>query len=578
MISINKWIPHDEDARNRLENSLFFVVLIATSCFLFWKCRYGFGNIDESFYLTIPYRLYMGDGLFLEEWHLSQMSGLLTLPAVALFLEITGSTEGLLLAMRYICTLAQCVTAVFLYLRLKQINWLGAAITTISFVLYTPFGIMALSYNSMGILFLVLSQVILLTARKHVGIQYAFAGLSFAAAVLCCPYLLSVYVLYLAVIAVLFVRGRKSGVAAPDSPWSVKSAVCFTAGAAFAAAVFAVFVLSRASLSGIIKAFSYIFDDPEHGSMPAFRKFCHFFDVIIHANEYTMPIYCVLAALGVLCLADKKRMQHKLIYTGSVTVCILMLMLSLFLVNRYINHLMWSVNLFAPFLLLLSRDSRIRKLFVLLWIPGIMYAYCLNMTSNQEFYAISSASSVATVGSLMMLTLYLKELISEDHRILGKQIVACGLCCVFLGQLSTQGFMRYRSVFRDGGIPSLTVQADSGVEKGVRMTPVAFERYAESLSIAEKLAEYDKDKVLYLSMNTWYYLLSDQEMCTYSAWMSGVDEHSLYRLAGYYEINPHKLPQIVYAEAQYAEIAEAFCQQFGYEMQTINEGIILLPE
>lgn len=577
-MSKNKWMLRREEARHHLENSLFFVVLMAVSCFLFWKCRYGFGNVDESFYLTIPYRLYMGDGLFQEEWHLSQMAGVLTLPPVAMFLEITGSTEGILLAMRYVCTLVQCVTAVFLYLRLKQINWLGAAVAAISYVLYTPFGIMALSYNSMGILFLLLSQVILLTAQKHVGIQYAFAGLSFAASVLCCPYLLSVYVLYIAAVAVLFVRSRKTGVATLDSLWSVKGAVCFTAGAAFAAAVFAVFVLSRSSLYGIIEAFSYIFDDPEHRSMPAYRKFCQFFNVIIHANEYTKPVYCILAVLGVLCLVDKKRIQRKLIYTGSVTACILVLMLSLFLVNRYINHLMWSVNLFAPFLLLLSRDSRIRKLLIFLWIPGIMYAYCLNMTSNQEFYAISSASSVATVGSLMMLALYLKELLGEDHHILGKQIVACGLCFVFLGQLSTQGFMRYRSVFGDGGMSSLTVQADSGAQKGVWMSCVAFDTYSESLSILEKMMEYDKDKVLYLTMNTWYYLMSDQEMCTFSAWMSGVDKHSLYRLAGYYEINPHKLPEIVYVEAWNEEIAEAFCQQFGYEMQIIDEGIILLPE
>lgn len=577
-MSKNKCMLCGEDARHRLENGLFFAALMAVSCFLFWKCQFGFGNMDESFYLTIPYRLYLGDGLFQEEWHLSQMAGVLTLPAVALFLESTGSTEGILLAMRYVCTLAQCITAVFLYLRLKRINWLGAAVAVISYVLYIPFGIMALSYNSMGILFLLQSQVILLTTWKRVGVQYAFAGLSFAASVLCCPYLLSVYVLYIAVVAVLFVRSRKTGVAVADSLWSVKGAVCFTAGAAFAAAMFAAFVLSRSSLSGIVKAFYYIFDDPEHPPIPAYWKFRQFFDVIIHANECTQTIYCVLAVLGALCLLDKKRMQRKLIYTGTVTACILALMLSLFLKNHYINHIMWAVNLFAPFLILLSRDRWIRKLFILLWIPGIMYAYCLNLTSNQAFFAISSASSVATAGSLMMLALYLKELIDENHGILGKRIVLCGLCLVFLTQLYTQGVMRYESVFWDGSMDSLKFQADRGVEKGLWMTEAPFDVYQQSLAVSEKVAEYNKDKVLYLSIYTWYYLMSDQEMCTFSAWMSGINEHSLYRLGGYYEINPHKLPQIVYAEAQYEEIAEAFCQQFGYEMQIIDEGIILLPE
>ena len=564
-----------------MQNSVFFLIFAAASCFVFWKCRYGFGNIDESFYLTIPFRLYQGDALFQEEWHLSQMAGLLTYPIVAMYLKINGGTEGIILAMRYIWTLIQCLMSVFLYFRLKKINWFGAAVAAISYVLYTPFGIMALSYNSMGILFLLLSQVILLTAQKHAHLQYAIAGLSFAAAVLCCPYLLLVYVLYLAVVAILFVNHRKKEAIPENSPWSIKSAVFFTSGAAFAAVMFIAFVLARGSLARIIQAFPYIFDDPEHQSRSLFDISKGYIESIIFANSISDRIYCFLAGLWLLCWMDKKRQNHRLAYTCVLSAGILLLMLSHFVrftPLRYINFLMWSVNIYAPFLLMLSQNSRIKKIFALVWIPGILYSYCLNIASNQEFYAISSASSVATAGSLLMLAIYMYELFGESHGIFWKGLAASSLALILVFQLMSQMELRYRSVFWEPrGMRHLTAEATTGIEKGLVMSEDAYAGYQLGLKVTEKISQYNTDNVLYLSMNTWYYLTGTQEMATYSAWISGVNNHSLNRLAAYYEINPHKMPDIVYVEPEYEEIAQRFCERFDYQAEIIDEGIVLLP-
>ena len=58
-------------------DGLFFLLFAAALALALWKVPYGFGWYDEAFYLTIPHRLTLGDALFLDEWHLSQMSGLL---------------------------------------------------------------------------------------------------------------------------------------------------------------------------------------------------------------------------------------------------------------------------------------------------------------------------------------------------------------------------------------------------------------------------------------------------------------------------------------------------------------------
>ena len=49
--------------------------------------------LDESFYVTIPYRFVYGDRLIVEEWHLSQFSSFFTFIPVSLWISITGSTD-----------------------------------------------------------------------------------------------------------------------------------------------------------------------------------------------------------------------------------------------------------------------------------------------------------------------------------------------------------------------------------------------------------------------------------------------------------------------------------------------------
>ena len=172
------------------------IPFLLVTVLIFWRCRFGIPDVDESFYLTVPYRLLQGDGLFTQEWHLSQMAGVLLLPFVWLYRLLFGSMDGIFLAMRYLCCIVMIITGIFLYVRLKPFNRAGAAIASVAFTLYIPFGISALSYNSMGIITLTVAMVIVLSARKRIRLQFFIAGALFAAAVLCNPYLLLLYIGY----------------------------------------------------------------------------------------------------------------------------------------------------------------------------------------------------------------------------------------------------------------------------------------------------------------------------------------------------------------------------------------------
>lgn len=53
--------------RPALRDGSFLAGMVLLLLFSLWKSRYGFGFRDETFYLTIPYRMCHGDKLFLNE-------------------------------------------------------------------------------------------------------------------------------------------------------------------------------------------------------------------------------------------------------------------------------------------------------------------------------------------------------------------------------------------------------------------------------------------------------------------------------------------------------------------------------
>lgn len=552
---------------------LFLCFLAALALGLLWRCRFGFASNDEAFYLTIPYRLVQGDALLTEEWHLSQLSGLLLMPAVWFFTTLTGGTESILLFMRYLCVITQTAAALFLYSRLKAFSRLGAAAAALGFVLFIPLSICALSYNSMGILFLTLSQVIMITGKSCRS--YLPAGLCFAAAVLCCPYLLLVYGAYLLIVlgALVWSRIRREAV---HPALSAAGALWFTAGAAIAALLFILFVLSRSSISDILPCLKLMMNDPEHLAYSLAFKLREYRDCILYATGQSPRLYACLTAAALFCLLDGRRQNHRAFHSCIVGGIILALMVSHYRGSHSLNYIMWSVNLWAPFLLLLLSDRKnAGTIFTLLWLPGIAYSFCMNLASNNIFYAISSGASVATVATLVMMGMYLREL-RQSAAAPWRKILPIGILCLTLAfQISTEACLRYQNIYWSSGLNAQTERISEGVQKGLYVTPECQESYTRDLEMLEVVDSFHGKQVLYLSETTWYYLQGKGKNAAYSAWLSGVSQYTLDQLEEYYAINPHKLPDVVYATD--TSIAAEFCTLFGYRIAAEDHGLILLP-
>ena len=195
------------DERINTQSLVFFFLLLGSVIFAFWKCSYGFGGNDEAFYLTTAHRLSLGDIFIQDEWHLSQLSGFLVLPIVSLYRLIMGSTEGILLTMRFLYVILHAAVSVFIYRKLKNYGYLSVFAAILYFI-FTPYDIMALSYNTMALELLVLTGILISTENKEKKLPFILSGLTFAGAVLCCPYLAAVYLIYVICVIVHIILSK----------------------------------------------------------------------------------------------------------------------------------------------------------------------------------------------------------------------------------------------------------------------------------------------------------------------------------------------------------------------------------
>ncbi|MGN0982411.1 MAG: hypothetical protein ACI4O0_05935 [Candidatus Limivicinus sp.] len=544
------------------------------ACFLWWRCKWGIGNIDESFYLTVPYRLWMGDGLFQHEWHISQMVGFLLLPFMKGYMLLSGgSTEGIVLSFRHIYVVVQTLAALWMYLRLREMDWLGALASALVFLLFAPSGIIALSYISLGIICFSLALVLTVSNGKERRVDWVLAGLLFAAAVLCCPYLVALYLLYCLVVLVKGLRKLPAGAGDLFSP---KAWGWITAGAAALAAVFLVFVFSRTSLKNILAALPWIMLDPRHQSRSVLTIVTTYFGEMLEANRL-LPLWLLSYAslLVAARLGRDSRPRTTLCYLLGlfVAACSLAVLVK---EDSFVNSLVFPLNLLAPFCCLLSRQRNTRRLLKSWWLPGMLYTLLIHFGSNQGFISVANASSVPLTASLMICVLTGRELLNAQLRPALRRATAAMLAALLLVQLSSLAWKRYSYVFWEPSLKSQTCYVEFGSQKGLMVSEERYHHYEMLLNDTAPVRAAEPNSVLYVTTFSWLYLDSPGvEMGTYSGWLSAVGTYVADKLAAYYEMNPEKLPDVAYVEPLYWEIGQSLFSRYDYSEEETPLGSVI---
>ncbi len=534
------------------QTSLFCILLGLGVGFLVWKCYFGV-NDYEAFYLSIPHRLLQGDGLFADEWHLTQMSGVLLVPFVWIFETVTGSADGMILAARFMYVFCHSLIAVFAYSRLKKYGILSVA-GCMFFLLFTPFEILSLNYNTMGIDLLVLGGVMLATTKYDKKLTLIISGLCFAGAVLCCPTLIAVYVLFaICVVLHIILRNSKLNLAIKSQIFAPKTFLFFTIGAVIVAIGFATVAILGSSADEILRSFAYIFADPEHEQISIFSRIINYFSAILTTIPlFNLAIYAFLG-LCVVMAADTKRFLHRSVYLlASIGIMIYSLVLIVpSMTSSGINYILFPM-IFVGITSYVLCKNKPREIFLAVFMVGVLYSICFGCVSNQGFEVIACSMTVANLAGFVFLGQLLKEMKESSDNIaysiwFRRLSIACAALVIAIeGGMMIGAKANYVSE-EDSVMSEMTYQLNYGPFSGIKTSDTNGKAHDQILEDADTfMQDINGENLLILSNKSWIYLAeSTSHISSYSAWLPETSE-SFFRLIQYYAENPDKTPTYVY--------------------------------
>jgi len=564
---------------------LFFAVSISFFIFLnFWKIKYGFKGWDESFYITIPHRILQGDALFKDEWHLSQLSGFMRIPFVWIYELVTKSTEGIVLFIRVCYVVFHAVVSVFAYIRLRKYGYV-AAVSMLLYFIFTPFDIMALSYNTMGMDFLVVTGVTMATADTSKKLPFILSGISFSAVVLCCPFMALVYVLFAFGVLSnkIFVEKKRSKIICrsflAEDIFSVKVFLCFSLGVAISAAVFLSFVLSRTSIGDIIENIPYLLSDPEHPNTSIPERLIIIADEVIAFHDcIRIPIVSFFILLIAIAF-DRKRMSHRVVYL-IVAVCMSIFTEFLYedkVISMYHNAIM-SPAFFMGTVSYLLLKNKPEKLFTGIFLSGTLYAFMLSYSSNVHVLVIVMGLGVSNIASFIFTYLLAAEICKESNPKKIVKALKITAISAFVFYICFQGLLEtyvkvchcYRE---DENAINLHYMIDKGPAKGIYTNEENYNHYNALYDDVVMYNNHEGKKVLFATQSTWTYLAADKtRSAALSAWLWILFyDVCAERMKDYYSVNEDKIPDYIYIEKSTFNLSDKASlfdelEKNGYEM------------
>lgn len=531
--------------RPALRDGSFLAGMVLLLLFSLWKSRYGLGIYDESFYLTIPYRMCHGDKLFLNEWHVSQLSALLQYPPMKLYLLVHPGTDGIVLDFRRIYIAVNFAAGLLAYRRLKK-HGVGAAVAVLLYLLYAPYNIMALSYNSLGLLCGFLCAVYLAAAAKNS--DYTIAGLFFAGLVLCQPLMLAEFaVVYPVLICISLILKRRE---------LLRGLLWFLLGCVILAAPVLVYFIFSVGISNILAALPLMLSDPEH-DMGELLSVSFIYKSIVDYYLPEMPaglkfisrstlkvLYLGFVPIWAAVLLDRSRSRRAALYLSlSALLCALIAATYTLLYPykstyiSYVNYLLFPWLLHGVCLMPLLTKSE-RWQLSLFYALGFLHALSF-LTSNQGGNVFSVALLPACLASIMLSIKYCSSL--------GRaKAVPVFICTAVSAALLL--YVRAGYCFMSPPLSQVDTQCISGPAAGIYAAEDDAAR-CDSVSLSMNSKSFDADgNTLFLATDPLFYLCTDTGLAQYSAWLSFNIDSTPSRLEAYYSLNPDKRPDTIVIE------------------------------
>ena len=369
---------------------LFAVMLLALP--------YGIGIVNEPFYYATAQRVMQGDRLLVDEWQISQLFSLLLIIPVKIYELIFGSTDGLILGMRYLYVACEFVLGVYLWEKLKKYGYFA-----LFFVLAVcSFGPMySFSYYSVAVNGTALICALLFSSdTRPAKYQLVFAGIVAAVVVLAEPLLALLYFALTLLVFIFCIKRKKNkNVSNTHFLFNLSSWCCLTLGILLIAIPFFLYYLSSLNwdLKPLFENMVGITSDSDHGI--SILNLLYPLAKIYYATQLTGPVLTVLAVLTVVaaCIVKIRKMEDRrikafLFFFASGLYCLTYLysLFFFFLAGGrsflyHYNFRGYSIPIMFLGLICLLLSDHVKPICSAFWIAGFSVSFLQDVNSQTGY-------------------------------------------------------------------------------------------------------------------------------------------------------------------------------------------------
>lgn len=534
-----------------------YAIILTAGFLLLLKCFYSFCWSDETFYFATAYRFYQGDSIFQHDWFPTQLSSIMLLPLFSLFMNVAGSTEGILLFFRicFVIFALVCSIAVYRIIKYSYPQWI-ALVCALLYLFYTHLNIATMSYYTMSVgFFLVAALCIYHYYQTELKRHLFFGGILFALSVLALPTMAVAYVLVICGIAILLLICRILPVPvwirhAVEQGRLVTVCVYTFLGICIPAVIFGIFLLTNVEIQDFIQAIPYVLTDEEHGTSLIY-PLKKFFIGINEVYGYAAYIgYLLIVVTAILALAE---VHGKIIARKwKLVLCAIdiLLFIAYFICSiGHTGYIQTALCMFALPLFLLTSDKGIRTFF-LLFVSGMIFSVVYSYSSNGYLYILAMGHSIASIGGILMIYDFKQEICNADtdNSLIESLSVLC-TCIIFIALFQTIT-LRFVNVYRDAPLTELTEKLDKGPACGLYTTPEHAAMYETVYDVLETYCQTDNldpdkennGRLFITKLLPFGYMCSDLKCGSPTTWRT---KFSSVRLEDYYTINPDRYPDII---------------------------------
>jgi hypothetical protein len=464
---------------------LSLTAIIAT----YIRLYFGVDFIDESYYVTLAYQYSLGAKPFVDDIS-PLLFGILTLPFIKLYCWLVGSTDGIILFARNLYFAFNLLAASFVLLAIKNlVKWSTALLISLTCVVFIPFNIPNLSYNTLGSGFFTsgcfLGTWIILN-RKNPAYLF-FAGICHSLAIFSYPILLLPSIIFLGIIFFLIDDIKKN-----------RALLGYLLGG-IPISLLVIKLILDAGLEKVLISLKYA---RSLGYLSGWDKFSSILKALWIFYPYKVPL--LLFSIGLYFLIKKYKTSNL------ANVFLLFPLIPVPIAySGYIQHCgcifsmgyLFYYSLLSPYLLLFSyrHDKKLRIIFWVGWIPSFM-AGLLTAYNSGNGYA---NAGLLMVGASIVTTIFLikqcnnllqnQKNIREDNR----ELIA-PLILVFIlsfSQYSLPGV--HHIIYLDADIQNLNSKIDEGPFAGLYTTQEKKDYLTELSSQLKAVARPDEKVVFY---------------------------------------------------------------------------------